>query len=94
MNDGFNEPERRRRAVTALLWLTPVLFGFGYGFVYLTEFRPTPQTALIAGLASAGLALAFAALLAAFGPAWMSALRVVAIGVALITLLLNACTGS
>jgi uncharacterized membrane protein YpjA len=94
MADGFDDPERRRKAIRTLLWLTPVMFAFGYAFVYLTEFRPTPRVATIAGASSAGLSLFFAASLAAFGRDWLSALRVVGIGLGLITLLLNACSGA
>lgn len=92
MEQGFDDPERRRKATKALLYLTPVMFAFGYGFVYLTEYRPTHRVAMICGTGAAGMSLLFAASLAAFGRDWMVALRVVAIGLAAVTLLLNACS--
>ena len=92
MQDGFNDPEKRRKAIRALLFLTPVAFAFGYGFVYLTEFRPTPRVALIVGSASAGLCLFFAASLAAFGREWMSALKVAAVLLGAIAFLVEACS--
>lgn len=91
MQDGFNDPEKRRKAIGALVCLTPVAFALGYGFVYLTQFRPTPRLALIAGTSSAGLCLLFAGVLAAFGREWMSALRVVAVIIGVVTFLVEAC---
>ena len=94
MDNSFDDPERRRKAIRMTLYLTPVMFVFGYAMVFLTEFRPTHRTAMIVGTACAGLSLSIAAMVAAFGRDWMAAARVVAIGLAAVTVLLNACSGS
>jgi len=92
MADGFNDPERRRKAVVALLIATPAMFVFGYLFTYWTSFRPTQNQLLIVGSASSGLTLGAAAVIAIFGAEAPAAFRVIAIVVGVITALVTACS--
>lgn len=87
MESSFKDPERRRRAIRAVIWFAPVLFAYRYGYVYLTEAQPTPRLALVSGSLAAGLCLLFAASLAVYGRQWMLALRIVSLGLCALLLL-------
>jgi Sec-independent protein secretion pathway component TatC len=92
MADGFNDPEKRRKVVKALLIAAPAMFAFGYLFTYWTSFRPTTNQLLIVGSASSGLTLGAAAVIAIFGGESPAAFRVIAVVVGAITALVTACS--
>lgn len=93
MVEGLDDPEKRRKVVRTLLWLTPAMFVFGYAMVYLTEFQPTARVAMIVGSASALLSLGAAVVIAMFEERSARAFQVIAIVLGLISFLATACSG-
>lgn len=76
MADGLKDPEKRRRAIKALLIATGPLFVFSY--VLAVAQRAASHHALFIAALAAAMSLGTAAIIAIFGPKSPAAFTVVA----------------
>ncbi|MGU9980965.1 hypothetical protein ACJ4V0_13095 [Phreatobacter sp. HK31-P] len=75
MAEGLNDPETRRKTITALLIVAVPMFVFGY---LMALWYGLPNFALFLGACTAGMALGAAGVIALFGPGAPTAFAVIA----------------
>lgn len=84
MPDGFHDPGKRRRTITALLVAAVPLFLFGH---VLAVWYGQSRFALLMGLLAGGMALGAAGVIALFGPNAPTAFAIIAAAVTILSAL-------